>query len=186
MAPANHVLFSNAELPYIVIIYAACILGMIWAWVQSCGVKAIKSEDCEKIDNMQPLNDDAPVHTLPALEKKIQQGARAFLFAEYRIMSIFIVIFAIIVWLIVDYAGGSVAKGTRYMPYATMAFIIGAFTSIYCGWIGMTIAVEANYRVAYQASLRENGLEKAFATAYKAGCVMGFGLVSISLMVLTS
>merc|ERR1711976_1082126 len=50
----------------------------------------------------------------------------------------------------------------------------------------MTIAVDANFRVAYMASLKEDGLWKAFQTAYRAGCVMGFGLVGISLLVLNT
>lgn len=35
--------------------------------------------------------------------------------------------------------------------YTTIAFIIGCYTSILSGWIGMKIAVYANIRTAFEA-----------------------------------
>jgi Na+/H+-translocating membrane pyrophosphatase len=43
----------------------------------------------------------------------------------------------------------------------------------------MMIATYTNYRVAYCA---RQGLDLAFRTAYRGGCVMGFALVSIGLL----
>jgi Na+/H+-translocating membrane pyrophosphatase len=62
-----------------------------------------------------------------------------------------------------------------------IAFMIGALISILCGSIGMVIATQANYRTTYCA---RNFLAPAFRTAYRAGCAMGFALVSIGLLVL--
>jgi Na+/H+-translocating membrane pyrophosphatase len=56
-------------------------------------------------------------------------------------------------------------------------------TSILCGFIGMKIATYSNYRTAYQAHVYK-GLPEAFKCAYRAGCVMGFCLVSIGLFVI--
>ena len=50
-----------------------------------------------------------------------------------------------------------------------------------CGLIGMVIATQTNYRVTYCA---KRGLAIAFRTAYRAGCAMGFALVSLGLLVL--
>jgi len=50
----------------------------------------------------------------------------------------------------------------------------------------MRIAVVANFRTTFMAMSNENPIDKAFTTAYKAGCVMGFGMVSLSLLVLVS
>lgn len=48
-----------------------------------------------------------------------------------------------------------------------------------CGAIGMLIATQANFRTTYSAKL---SLSLAFRTAYRAGCAMGFALVSLGLL----
>lgn len=60
-----------------------------------------------------------------------------------------------------------------------IAFIIGAIVSIVCGAIGMIIATQANYRTTYCAKF---SVGAAFRTAYRAGCAMGFALVSLGLL----
>jgi Na+/H+-translocating membrane pyrophosphatase len=65
--------------------------------------------------------------------------------------------------------------------YTAIAFAVGAIISIICGTIGMIIATRTNYRVTYCA---KNSLAPAFKTAYRAGCAMGFALVSLGLLVL--
>jgi Na+/H+-translocating membrane pyrophosphatase len=62
-----------------------------------------------------------------------------------------------------------------------IAFAIGAIISIACGAIGMVIATQANFRTTYCA---RNSLAPAFRVAYRAGCAMGFALVSLGLLVL--
>ncbi len=62
-----------------------------------------------------------------------------------------------------------------------IAFLIGAFVSIICGAVGMIIATQANFRTTYCA---RKSLAPAFRTAYRAGCAMGFALVSLGLLVL--
>lgn len=71
-------------------------------------------------------------------------------------MSVFIVIFGVIVFFIVDYLGAE-KPGIRF--YGTIAFVVGSITSILCGYIGMKIAVAANYRTTYKAI---SSLEEAF------------------------
>lgn len=65
--------------------------------------------------------------------------------------------------------------------YTTIAFVTGAITSMFCGAFGMKIATFSNYRTTISA---KTSLGAAFKTAYRAGCVMGFTLVSISSLVL--
>ncbi len=62
-----------------------------------------------------------------------------------------------------------------------VAFLVGAIISIICGSVGMIIATEANYRTTYCA---KHSVGAAFRTAYRAGCAMGFALVSLGLLVL--
>merc|ERR1719183_1889159 len=60
----------------------------------------------------------------------------------------------------------------------TVSFVLGAFTSIICGWIGMQIAVYTNVRTAHQSWAN---LGWGFDVAIQGGCVMGLSLVSIGL-----
>ena len=109
---------------------------------------------------------------------RIAKGANAFLIQEYLIMGIFILVFSVVIVLVVDVFGQSEVK---FRFYATGAFIIGSLTSILCGYIGMSIAVKANYRTTYKAI---ESIADAFQVAYKAGCVMGFSTVGLGLGIL--
>lgn len=93
-------------------------------------------------------------------------------------MLIFIVVFGLIIFFLVDYLGSPI-KG--FHCYATISFVVGSLTSMLCGFIGMKIAVSANFRTTYKAV---GSLSEAFKVAYRAGCVMGFSSTGISLGVL--
>lgn len=114
------------------------------------------------------------------ISEKISWGANSFLFKEYSIMSVFILVFGLIVFIVVDLCGQDEFK---FRCYATIAFVIGSYTSILCGYIGMRIAVISNYRTTYKAT---HSLASAFKLAYRAGCVMGFTSVGLSLGILLS
>ena len=62
--------------------------------------------------------------------------------------------------------------------WITFAFLLGAFTSLLSGYIGMKVAVYSNYRCAISAQYSQT---QAFRVAYRAGCVMGFSLVSLGI-----
>lgn len=108
--------------------------------------------------------------------KKIQEGADAFLFKEYVYLGYFIIVFFILIVLIDD-----------FKFYTAIAFFFGAVTSLVCGYIGMKVATQTNYRVCYKAATErteEQALAQAFIVAFRGGIVMGFCLVSIALFVL--
>lgn len=65
--------------------------------------------------------------------------------------------------------------------FTTVAFLTGAVTSMFCGAFGMQIATFSNYRTTLAA---KTSLGAAFKTAFRAGCVMGFTLVAVSMIVL--
>jgi len=106
----------------------------------------------------------------------IRTGADAFLLAEYTYLAIFLVVFAGLLLLIIGIGHNITVAG-----FAVISYIIGAATSVLSGFIGMRIAVTANSRTAVQA---EFGYAAAFNTAFKAGMVMGFGLVSLGTVIL--
>lgn len=68
---------------------------------------------------------------------------------------------------------------TEEKVMTAIAFAIGAIISICCGSIGMVIATQTNFRTTYCARA---GLAPAFRVAYRAGCAMGFALVSLGLL----
>ena len=63
--------------------------------------------------------------------------------------------------------------------YTCFAFLIGATTSMICGAVGMYIATFTNYRTTICC---KRSIGEGFNTAFKAGTVMGFSLVSLSLL----
>lgn len=95
---------------------------------------------------------------------------------EFFYISIFLVVFAIIIFLI-----------DGYKFYTAIAFVLGASTSLISGYIGMSVATTANARVTLSAAKYRNDntcYRKAFNVAYRGGMVMGFCLVSLALFVL--
>lgn len=70
------------------------------------------------------------------IHSAISEGALAFLWAEYRFMALFIVLFGGVVLVLV----GSGASDYMHGVFAAIAFVCGAVTSIVSGYIGMIIA----------------------------------------------
>ena len=103
----------------------------------------------------------------------IQEGASTFLRQEYFWTALFVVFFAAVIY--------GTAEPKAGMPYTTIAFLLGAFTSIVSGYIGMKIAVRANVRTARESI---DSLESAFIVAFRAGLVLGFTLVGLGLLIL--
>ena len=201
-------LISFNEGMYIMVIYLCCLVGGQFAALQAYHISSIdisaeskanpeiynkeatEEEDEKPIvggDNAKP-DFAAIIVKLESVGKKISDGANAFLYSEYKILGVFVIIFSILVYGVVDIVGASKATGNKYYPYATVSFIIGSGTSVLCGFLGMKIAVMANYRTTFKAMNvdKSKAYSEAFDTAYRAGCVMGFGLVSISLAVLVT
>jgi inorganic pyrophosphatase len=67
------------------------------------------------------------------------------------------------------------------MFYTTIAFLIGGFTSIISGYIGMRIATFTNVRTTYECA---EDIHKGFVVAYRGGQVLGFMLVGLALLIL--
>jgi inorganic pyrophosphatase len=65
--------------------------------------------------------------------------------------------------------------------YTTIAFLIGGFTSIIAGYIGMRIATFTNVRTTYECA---DDIHKGFVVAYRGGQVLGFVLVGLALLIL--
>ena len=118
---------------------------------------------------------DAGTDRMKEISSAISDGARAFLFAEYRILAIFVAVLFI-------------AIGFGLNSWITaVCFLCGAAFSILAGYIGMNVATKANVRTANAA--RESGMNKALSIAFSGGsvmgmCVVGLGLLGASVMYL--
>jgi len=80
-----------------------------------------------------------------------------------------------------DASGVLRAPGLYNGAFSTLAFLIGAATSILSGYLGMNIATYANARTALEA---RKGVAPAFMAAFRSGAVMGFLLAGNALLVL--
>ena len=111
---------------------------------------------------------DAGTDRMKEISSAISDGARAFLFAEYRILAIFVAVLF-------------VAIGFGLNSWITaVCFLCGAAFSILAGYIGMNVATKANVRTANAA--RESGMNKALSIAFSGGSVMGMCVVGLGLL----
>jgi K(+)-stimulated pyrophosphate-energized sodium pump len=106
----------------------------------------------------------------------IADGAIAFLKAEWRVLTYF----GIIVAILLAYMGSLVPNSS---PLIGGSFILGAFLSALAGYIGMNIATKANVRTAHAA---RTSLTKALEVSFTGGSVMGIGVAGIAVLGLGS
>ncbi len=102
----------------------------------------------------------------------IQDGAMAFLRAEYRVLAIFVVLVAILLFI----SGG---QDVDSHPLIAVSFILGAISSAVAGYIGMRVATKANVRTTNAA---REGLGRALEIAFSGGSVMGLGVVGLGVL----
>jgi K(+)-stimulated pyrophosphate-energized sodium pump len=102
----------------------------------------------------------------------IEEGAMAFLKAEYRVLAVFVVIVAaLLAW--------SGTQNPASHPLVGLSFMVGALCSGLAGFLGMKIATKANVRTTNAA--RES-LGKALEIAFSGGAVMGLGVVGLGIL----
>ena len=102
----------------------------------------------------------------------IAEGAMAFLKAEWKILTYFVVIGA----LLLAFMG---MRNANSHPAIAISFILGAFFSALAGYIGMRIATKANVRTAHAA---RSSLRKALAVSFTGGSVMGLGVAGLAVL----
>jgi len=101
----------------------------------------------------------------------IQDGAMAFLKAEYRVLAIFVVVVAAILAFTAN------AENSSWM--VAVSFILGAICSALAGFIGIKVATKANVRTTNAA---RTSLGKALEVAFAGGAVMGMGVVGLGVL----
>lgn len=106
------------------------------------------------------------------IAKNIADGAMSFLKSEYKILGIFVIAVAILL-----YFKGVAEAGSNGM--VALSFIVGAICSALAGFIGMRVATKANVRTTQAA---RTSLGKALGVAFAGGSVMGLGVVGLGVL----
>ena len=105
------------------------------------------------------------------IAKNIADGAMAFLKAEYKILSVFVLITAVLL------AFKGINEGSSWL--VAVSFVVGALCSGLAGFIGMQVATKANVRTTNAA---QDSLGKALEIAFSGGSVMGMGVVGLGVL----
>ena len=112
------------------------------------------------------------------LSGHIADGAMAFLKAEWRVLSIFVVITA----SLLAYSGTIHSINGREIHSSwviAIAFIIGAVFSATAGFVGMKVATKANVRTTQAA---RTSLKQALKVSFTGGTVMGLGVAGLAVL----
>ena len=109
-----------------------------------------------------------------AIAQAIKEGSLAFLRREYIALFPFVLVVAVVLWLLIDrYTGDS------WVPRTAIAYLAGTVCSATAGFIGMSVAIRANVRTT-AAAMR--GLNPALRVAFSSGAVMGITVVGVGLL----
>ena len=136
------------SIPYLAALSALAALGLAFFFYKS-------------VEKESPGNE-----RMVFLMTEIQKGAKAFLQAEYKWVSIFAVAMAILLAALIA-------------PLAAVTYLLGAILSSAAGYAGMTVATMANARTTEAA---KQGPGKALPVAFRGGAVMGFSVAGLALL----
>ena len=120
------------------------------------------------------MKQDAGDGKMKEISDHIYEGALAFLNAEYRLLSYFVLGASIVL------AGIAFFMDTTYL--IVVAFIIGAVFSAFAGNMGMKIATKTNVRTTQAA---KTSLPNALKVSFGGGTVMGLGVAGLAVLGLT-
>ncbi|MAW65191.1 MAG: sodium-translocating pyrophosphatase [Flavobacteriales bacterium] len=128
------------------------------------------------VKKSQVMKQDAGDGKMKEISDHIYQGALAFLKAEYRLLTFF-VIGASVLLAFIAYS----VPTTHYL--IIVAFVIGAIFSALAGNMGMKIATKSNVRTTQAA---RTSLPNALKVAFGGGTVMGLGVAGLAVLGLTA
>ncbi|MHC4891795.1 MAG: sodium-translocating pyrophosphatase [Planctomycetota bacterium] len=113
---------------------------------------------------------DAGSEKMQSISRKVQEGAAAFLRAEYRWLTVFVIVVAILI--------GTQSADNGLGSKTAIAFVMGAIASGVAGYIGMHTATRSAVRTTQAAT---KSLADALGIAFNSGAVMGLTVVGLAL-----
>jgi K(+)-stimulated pyrophosphate-energized sodium pump len=114
------------------------------------------------------LKQDQGSARIREISAAIKEGALAFLGREYKILSIFVAVVAIVLGIVPNLGW-----------LISIAFVFGAVCSGLAGYVGMNIAIRANGRTAAAA---QKSLNQGLRVSFRGGAVMGMSVVGIGII----
>lgn len=141
----------------VIVIPIMAIIGLI--------VMALKSRWVKKQDPGDPEMEELSDH--------IHRGAMAFLKAEWKVLTYYAIIAAILL------AWSSTSDRVNSHWFISISFLIGAVFSALAGYFGMNIATRANVRTTQAA---RTSLAKALKISFNGGTVMGLGVAGLAVL----
>ncbi len=153
----GNVTVSGTNLTYVMVVAVIAVLSLAMAVTFRRQVLAAP----EGTDSMQEIG------------RAVQEGASAYLARQFKTLSVFVVIvFFLLFALPADTSGVRIGR--------SVFFVVGALFSAAIGYLGMSLAVRANVRVAQaaRAGSRDDGMRIAFRT----GGVVGMATVGLGLL----
>ncbi len=121
------------------------------------------------------MKQDAGDGKMKEISDYIYEGALAFLNAEYRLLTVFVIIVSVLLGIV-----SVIVPTTHWL--IVVAFIFGAVFSAYAGNVGMKIATKTNVRTTQAA---RTSLPNALKISFGGGTVMGLGVAGLAVLGLT-
>lgn len=121
------------------------------------------------------MKQDAGDGKMKEISDHIYEGALAFLNAEYKLLTVFVIIVSVLLFIV-----STIVESTHWM--IVIAFIFGACFSALAGNMGMKIATKTNVRTTQAA---RTSLPKALQVSFGGGAVMGLGVAGLAVLGLT-
>eukprot|EP00924_Labyrinthula_sp_SR-Ha-C_P010244 maker-scaffold_23-snap-gene-1.2-mRNA-1 protein AED:0.02 eAED:0.02 QI:52/1/1/1/1/1/4/81/735 len=164
------------------LIVATSIAGLFFSFNQWQKIKRIpirtlaspSSAEESPLTSTQGSSEDTTALLLE-IHDAISRGASSFLASEYKICFVFLLSFATLIFFLIS-SSTRVSQGL----YSAIAFLVGGFTSLLAGYIGMKVAVFTNVRTTSEAQSLTH--KNAFLSAFRGGAAIGFSLCSIGIL----
>ncbi len=121
------------------------------------------------------MKQDAGDGKMKEIADHIYEGALAFLNAEYRLLTFFVIGVSIALYVVSMFVAS-----THWL--IVIAFILGAIFSAFAGNVGMKIATKTNVRTTQAA---KTSLPNALKVSFGGGTVMGLGVAGLAVLGLT-
>lgn len=148
-------------------LYQLPMYGVVGAAVLALAFAAFKSAWVSK--------QDVGTEKMVKIGGYIAEGAMAFLAREYKVLSIFVLVVAVLL----AWSNASMADSHALIA---LSFVVGAVCSGLAGFLGMRIATKANIRTTAAA---RTSLNEALSVAFAGGSVMGLTVVGLGVLGLT-
>ncbi|MEA3345513.1 MAG: sodium-translocating pyrophosphatase [Chloroflexota bacterium] len=134
------------------------------------------------------MRQDAGSERTQQVASWIREGARVYLRRLYLALTLVAITLGVIVGLVFGFdvehlgTGAATIDPSRGVIMA-LALVAGSICSALAGYMGMSVAVEANSRTATAAN---EGINPAFKVSYRAGSVMGLAMVGLAVLGMSS